>query len=85
MAKLGAEITELESQLSENEESLANQTEARKLEKTENDQTVADAKSAEEAVAKAIEVRQKQLQLDSGCLELDISRVYDMLVHVSTG
>lgn len=56
VAKLGAEITELESQLSENQESLANQTEARKLEKSENEKTVADAKSAEEAVAKAIEV-----------------------------
>lgn len=55
VAKLGAEITELESQLSENQESLANQTEARKLEKSENEKTVADAKSAEEAVAKAIE------------------------------
>ena len=35
---------------------MANQTEARKLEKSENEKTVADAKSAEEAVAKAIEV-----------------------------
>ena len=55
-AKLGVEITELESQLAENEETLANQTEARKLEKTENEKTVEDAKSAEAAVAKAIEV-----------------------------
>mmetsp|Transcript_88285 Transcript_88285/g.140398 ORF Transcript_88285/g.140398 Transcript_88285/m.140398 type:complete len:651 (+) Transcript_88285:48-2000(+) len=56
VAKLGAEITELESQLSENQETLAKQTEVRKLEKSENEKTVADAKSAEEAVAKAIQV-----------------------------
>eukprot|EP00913_Durusdinium_trenchii_P013440 g12620.t1 len=55
-AQLGAEITELQVQLSENAESVSNQTDARKLEKAENEKIVEDAKSATEAVAKAIEV-----------------------------
>eukprot|EP00441_Pelagodinium_beii_P046941 CAMPEP_0197620726 /NCGR_PEP_ID=MMETSP1338-20131121/1501_1 /TAXON_ID=43686 ORGANISM="Pelagodinium beii, Strain RCC1491" /NCGR_SAMPLE_ID=MMETSP1338 /ASSEMBLY_ACC=CAM_ASM_000754 /LENGTH=662 /DNA_ID=CAMNT_0043189997 /DNA_START=57 /DNA_END=2045 /DNA_ORIENTATION=- len=58
IAKLTSETTELEKELVENAQSLANQTAERKKEQAENNETVTDAKAAQEAVSQAIVVIQ---------------------------
>jgi len=58
VAKLTSETAELEKELIENAESLANQTAQRKQEKAENNVTIQDAKAAQEAVGQAIVVLQ---------------------------
>jgi len=58
IAKLTSETAELESELIENAESLANQTAQRTKEKAENNVTIEDAKAAQEAVSQAIVVLQ---------------------------
>jgi len=58
IAKLASETAELESELIENAESLANQTAQRTKEKAENNVTIEDAKAAQEAVSQAIVVLQ---------------------------